>query len=315
VKKKNNFLPFIIAGLLAVIGLVILVKWNQAKEQERQAAIQAQRDADAKALAEAQEHQQVVVPTVTNMRPVLYATQPVEPGVRISPAFYEKKQTPNDILPDAFTDKNDITGWVAIRHIEKGDPLTPRNVNKTAPFLTERIPPGMRAISLPIFNADANNTGGFVVDGDRVDLLYTVTNASGQLVNTQMVLQNIDVLFVPGPPTKDSDQIDGINPIPTPGSSIAVTFEVTPEEAQELTFLSGAKDGKFSMILRARKDNTEIKIKPFTLADYDLNNLSKVQRTADKSEQRVKALALEIEAKEKAAQGNTNETNTPPAAP
>jgi len=303
------------AGALAVIALFALFKWQQMKNAERDAAIQAQKDADAKALAEAQEKQQVVTPVQTNMRPVLYAVQPVEPGVRISPAFYEKKQTPNDILPDAFSDKDDITGWVAIRHIEKGDPLTPRNVGKTAPYLTQRIPPGMRAISLPIFNADANNTGGFVVDGDRVDLLYTVSTSGGQLVNTQTVLQNVDVLFVPGPPTKDDEKIDGITPIPTPGGSIAVTFEVTPEEAQELTFLSGAKDGKFSMILRARKDNTEIKIKPFALADYDLNNLSKVQRTADKSEQRVKALAAEIEAKEKAAQGNTNETNTPPAAP
>lgn len=313
-KKKNNFLPFVMAGLLAVIALFALFKWQQVKEQERDAAIQAQKDADAKALAEAQEKQQVVTPTATNMRPVLYATQPVEPGVRISPAFYEKKQTPNDILPDAFTDKDDITGWVAIRHVEKGDPLTPRNVGKTLPYLTQRIPPGMRAISLPIFNADANNTGGFVVDGDRVDLLYTVSTNSGQLVNTQTVLQNINVLFVPGPPTK-TDTTDGLTPVPAPGGTIAVTFEVTPEEAQELTFLSGAKDGKFSMILRARKDDSEIKIKPFTLADYDLNNLSKVQRTADKSEQRVKALAAEIEAKEKAAQGTTNETNTPPAAP
>jgi hypothetical protein len=69
------------------------------------------------------------------------------------------------------------------------------------------------------------------------------------------------------------------------------------------------------MILRSRKDDTEIKIKPFAAADYDLTNLSKVQRTADKSEQRVKALAAQIAAQEKQEQGNTNETNTPPATP
>jgi hypothetical protein len=69
------------------------------------------------------------------------------------------------------------------------------------------------------------------------------------------------------------------------------------------------------MILRSRKDDSEIKIRPFAAEDLDLNNLSKVQRTADKSVERVKALAAEIAAKEKEAQGNTNETNTPPATP
>ena len=313
-KKKNNFLPFILAGLLAVFAIFFLFRWQQVENQQRDAAIQAQKDADAKLLAEEQEKQVTVNPTPTNMRTVLYATQPVEPGVRISPAFYEKKLTPTDILPDAFTDKDDITGWVAIRHVEKGDPLTPRNIGKTLPYLSQRIPPGMRAISLPIFNSDFNNTGGFVVDGDKVDLLYSVKTTTDLEVNTQTVLQNINVLYVPGPPTK-TDTTDGLTPVPTPGGTIAVTFEVTPEEAQELVFLSQAKNGRFAMILRSRKDDTEVKIKPFNAAEYDPTNLSKVQRTADKSEQRVKALAAQIAAQEKQEQGNTNETNTPPAAP
>ncbi len=246
------------------------------------------------------------------MRTVLYATQPVDPGNRISPAFYEKKLTPVDILPDAYTDQADITGWVAIRHIEKGDPLTPRNIGKTLPYLSQRIPVGMRAISLPIFNADMNNTGGFVVDGDRVDLLYSVSTPDNDVkINTQTVLQNLNVLYVPGQPTK-TDETDGLTPVPAPGGSIAITFEVTPEEAEELVFLCAAKNSRFSMILRSRKDDSEVRIKPFNAADYDPTNLSKVQRTADKRVERVKALAAEIAAKEKEAQ---NETNTPPATP
>jgi Flp pilus assembly protein CpaB len=316
VKKKPNFIPFILAALLFFVAVAALYHWQSVKNQEAQAAIDAQKAADAAALAAAQEKQISVPQTPTNMRTVLYATQPVEPGNRISPAFYEKKLTPSDILPDAYTDKDEeaVAGSFAIRHIEKGDPLTPRNVGKSLPYLSQRIPPGMRAIALPIFNADVNDTGGFVVDGDKVDLLYTVINGDSQLINTQTVLQNINVLYVPGPPTK-TDETDGLTPVPAPGGAISITFEVTPEEAQELVFLSGAKDGKFSMILRSRKDEAEIRVKPFNSADYDPTNLSKVQRTADKSVERVKALAAEIAAKEKEAQGNTNETNTPPATP
>ena len=314
-KKKSPPYAFIGAILLFFIALIFLVQWKKANDQEKAAELAALKAADDKQLADAQEKQVTVSPTATNMRNVLYATQPVEPGVRISPAFYEKKLTPNDILPDAYNDQADITGWVAIRHIEKGDPLTPRNIGKTLPYLSQRIPPGMRALSLPIFNADVNDTGGFVVDGDRVDLLYTVSTPDGGLgVNTQTILQNINVLYVPGPPTK-TDITDGLTPAPPPGDIIAVTFEVTPEEAQELVFLSGVKNGRFSMILRSRKDDSEVRIKPFNATDYDPTNLSKVQRTADKSIERVKALAAEIAVKEKQDQGNTNETNTPPSTP
>ena len=155
---------------------------------------------------------------------------------RSAPPFTRRKLTPTNILPDAFTDSNDIVGWYAIRKIEKGDPLTPRNIGKSLPYMSQRISPGMRAISLPVFNADLNSTGGFIVDGDRVDLLYTVTALDGQFkINTQTVMQNVNVLYVPGPQIK-TDKTDGITPIPPPGDPISVTFEVTPEQARRWYF-------------------------------------------------------------------------------
>lgn len=310
-KKKNPPYHFIGAFALFIIVALALWHWEYVKDQQAAAALAAQQAADQKALEDAKEHQVTVSSAPTNVRNVLYATQPVEAGEKLSPAFYEKKLTPNDILPDAYNDQSDITGWVAIRKIEKGDPLTPRNIGKTLPYMSQRITPGMRALSLPIFNAQNNYTGGFIVDGDRVDLLYTAqTEDQKYEINTQLVMQNVNVLYVPGPTIK-TEKTDGITPAPPPGDGLAVTFEVTPEQAQELIFLSQAKNGKFSMILRSRRDDSEIKVKPFNAADYDLENLSKVQRTADKSIERVKALSAEIEAKEKEVQGTTNETTTP----
>lgn len=304
-KKKSPPYHFIAAGVLALLCIFLVFKYAQNKEREKDEAVAAKAAADAQALADAQAKQVTVQETPTNLRPVLYATQPVEPGVRISAAFYEKKMTPKDILPDAFSDANDIVGWFAIRKIEKGDPLTPRNIGKSLPYMSQRISPGMRAISLPVFNADMNSTGGFIVDGDRVDLLYTVSG-----VNTQTVMQNLNVLYVPGPPIK-TEKTDGINPIPAPGGAIAVTFEVTPEQAEALIFMGQTTGARFAMILRARKDNSEIRVKPFAAADYDITNLNKVQRTVDKSVVRVKELADEIAAKEKADNASTNETTTP----
>jgi Flp pilus assembly protein CpaB len=315
VKKKSPPWAYIGAAVLFVAVVFLLIKYNQSKEQEKLDAINAANAAAAQQLADAKSKQVTVQETPTNLRPVLYATEPVDPGARISSAFFEKKLTPQDILPDAYTDSSDIVGWFAIRKIEKGDPLTPRNVGKSLPYLSQRISPGMRALSLPVFNADLNDTGGFIVDGDRVDLLYTVSTEDEKFkVNTQTVMQNVNVLYVPGPTIK-TDKTDGITPISPPGDPVSVTFEVTPEQAEALIFMTNVKNGRFSMILRARKDNSEIKVKPFAAADYDLNNLGKVQRTVDRSVERVKQLADEIDAKEKAdsAQATTNETTTPPS--
>jgi len=311
VKKKTPPYHFIGAFVLFIIVALGLWHWEYLKDQAAAAALAAQQAKDQQALAEAKEHAVTITSAPTDVRNVLYATEPVEAGVKISPAFYEKKLTPNDILPDAYNDQSDITGWVAIRKIEKGDPLTPRNIGKSLPYMSQRITPGMRAISLPIFNAQNNDTGGFIVDGDRVDLLFTAQSEDQKYeLSTQLVMQNLDVLYVPGPTIK-TEKTDGITPAPPPGDNLAVTFEVTPEQAQELIFLSQSKSGKFSMILRSRRDDSEIKIKPFNAEYYDMTNLSKVQKTADKSIERVKALSAEIAAKEKEAQGTTNETTTP----
>jgi Flp pilus assembly protein CpaB len=317
VKKKSPPYAIIGAALLGLIAIIAIFEWKKGQDAQHAADLAAQQKAlqDQIDQLKANNNPAPVVPTAVNMRNVYYATQPIEAGARISSAFFEKKLTPNEILPDAYpADSMDIVGFFAVRNIEKGDPLTPHNVGKTLPTMASRLHPGMRALALPIFNADANDTGGFVVDGDKVDLLYTLS-ANGFITSTQMVMQNVDVLFVPGP-KMDSEQVQGVVPAPSPGDPIAITFQVTPEQAQALITLSEGKDGKFSMILRSSRDKSQIKIKPFVTADYD-GNLKKVQIMTDKSSARVQELAAQIEAAEKtqAAQGTTNETThpTPPS--
>lgn len=306
-KKKSPPYAIIGAVVLGIIAIVAFIQYTKNQEEAKAAAVAAANKAAQEQLEALRKNQQpVVTPTNTNMRLVLYATQPVAAGARINSAFYEKKLTPTDILPDAYTDKDDIVGWVAIRKIEKGDPLTPRNIGKTLPYLSQRITPGMRAVTI---NAENNLTGGFIVDGDRIDLLYSVNTLNTDL-NVQTVMQNVNVLYVPGSPVT-TDLTDGIHPVASAGP-IAITLEVTPEQAQALIFLAAVKNAHFSMVLRARQDNSEIKVKPFNAVDYDITNLRKVQTTVDKSIQRVDELAQEIEAKEKADQGKPNETLTPP---
>jgi Flp pilus assembly protein CpaB len=313
VKKKSPPYAIIGAALLGIVAIVAGIQWKKSQDAAHQAELaKARADMQDQINAALATKAPIIQQTDTNMRNVYYATQPVEAGAKISSAFYEKKLTPNDILPDAYSDQSDIVGFYAVRNIEKGDPLTPRNIGKSLPYMSQRITPGMRAVALPIFNAEYNFTGGFIVDGDKVDLLYsTTTHVDDLKVNTQTIMQNVPILYVPGPRI-ESDEVNGIVPAPPPGDAISVTFEVTPEQAQALVFLSSVKEGRFSMILRSRRDSSQLKIKPFDARDYDLYDLRKVQRTVDRSVDRVNALSKEIEAEEKAqGQGNTNETTTP----
>jgi Flp pilus assembly protein CpaB len=313
VKKKSPPYAIIGAAVLGIIAVFIYLQHEKSVQADAQAAMdKAKRDAQA-AIDAANARQPVptvVDATPTNMRKVYYATQPIDPGVHISPSFYELKMTPVDILPDAYSEGPgvDLDGMFATRNIEKGDAFTPRNVGKELPFMSGRISPGMRLLALPIFNADSNSTGGFVVDGDKVDLLYT-TGAS-----TQLVMQNLNVLYVPGPPIR-TKETEGVNPAPAPGDPISVAFEVTPEQAQALVYMTQNPGGHFSMILRSRRDTANLEhLKPFNGGDY-ADNLKKLQRTTDTSILRVQELQKQIEAEEEKnkAQGNTNAPPTPPS--
>jgi Flp pilus assembly protein CpaB len=258
VKKKSPPYAIIGAALLGIVAIFAGIQWKKQQDAAAAAAVlKAQQDAQAAIDAANAQHAPTVTVTPTDMRNVYYATQPVQAGEKISSAFFEKKLTPNDILPDAYPEQTDMVGLYAIRNIEKGDPLTPRNVGKSLPYLTQRISPGMRAVSLPIFNGEDNATGGFAIDGDKVDLLYTSFSPDGSLLEkTELIMQNVPILFIPGPKI-ESDQMNGIAPAPPPGDPIAITFEVTPEQAEALVFMSHVKNGQFSMILRARSDKSD----------------------------------------------------------
>jgi Flp pilus assembly protein CpaB len=317
VKKKSPPYAIIVAAAIGLLGIFLLFKWKQGMDATNQAALDKQKsDLQAEIDNLKAQPTTVVQSTPTNMRNVFYATQPIEAGAKISPAFYEKKLTPNDILPEAYGEGSDIVGFYAIRPIEKGDPLTPHNIDKTLPYLSERIPQGMRAVAVPIFNnGDANNTGGFAVDGDWVDLLFTLTapdtTAAGQndIVNTQTVLQNVQVLYIPQTQTR-SDMTVGV----VPAQPLSVTLMVTPEEAQTLIYLQRIKNAYFSMILRGRSDRQEVKLKPY--AAQSIDDFRKIQKQTDRSYDRVQQLQKAIEAQEQkekaqASQGSTNETTAP----
>ena len=112
-KKKSPPYAIIGAAVLAIIGIILVIQWKKSQDAAAAAALAAQQAA-LQAQIDALKNQAPAPPPTApqNNLFVYYATQPVEAGAKISSAFFEKKATPNEILPDAYTDATDIVGFL-----------------------------------------------------------------------------------------------------------------------------------------------------------------------------------------------------------
>lgn len=140
--------------------------------------------------------------------------------------------------------KKEIPPRVVLRPIEISEPILKGKITGFGgrASLSSLISPGMRATTIRV--NDVNGVAGFVLPGDRVDILLTRDpNSSGKRrggnLQTDIFLQNMKVLAI------DQDANENRN---KPGVVKAVTLEVTPVQAQKLTLAQ--KLGVLSLALR-----------------------------------------------------------------
>lgn len=112
-----------------------------------------------------------------------------------------------------------------------------------------------RAITIRV--NDVLGVGGFVLPGDRVDVLLT-RSAANEIPATDILLQNVKVL---GIDQEASDKKEA------PMVARAVTLEVSAEEAQRITL--GTQVGTLSLALRNLADTAE-SARPRTIGLNDL---------------------------------------------
>ncbi len=139
---------------------------------------------------------------------------------------------------------------VALRAIEEGEPLRESSISGFGgrASLSSVIDEGMRASTIRV--NDIHGVAGFVLPGDRVDIMLTRnlgmdTNSAqtpDKLV-TELLLQNVRVLGI--------DQ-DANEKRQNPGVAKAITVEVTPDQAQKLVLAQQL--GTLSLALRGVAD-------------------------------------------------------------
>jgi pilus assembly protein CpaB len=163
-------------------------------------------------------------------------------------------------LPDLFG-KSDapLDTRYAMSAIEIGEPILAAKI--TGPgqraTLSAALTEGMKAVSIRV--DDVLGVSGFVLPGDRVDVLLTraIRNAQdGDESYVDVLLQGVRVLAIDQ--TAD-DRTDKPSVVKT------VTFEVTTSEAQQLTL--AATVGTLSLALRNVASSGVESTEPVTLAD------------------------------------------------
>lgn len=202
---------FLLLGLAAVLAVfAVFLARNWLEDRARPATVV--------------QEQKIPLTTV-----VVARTQLVY-GNRIGREHLREVDWPVDSVPQgAFKTIDELISLeedrVVLRTIEPGEPILPSKVTGFGEraTLSAIVDKNMRAVTIRV--DDVAGVAGFLVPGDKVDVMVTREEEDGDLL-TDILLQNVKVLGVDQRATEEQDR---------PAVAKAVTLEVTPVQAQKLT--------------------------------------------------------------------------------
>jgi pilus assembly protein CpaB len=145
---------------------------------------------------------------------------------------------------------------VALRRIEVNEPLLKSKISGFGgrATLSAVLKGDRRAVTVRV-NA-VTGVSGFLLPGDRVDILMSRDESKGSGKKTSVLLQDIRILGVGQLASERHDK---------PVVVRTITVEATPNEAQKL--ILAQQVGKLSLMLRPVTERTVVRIRPVTIAD------------------------------------------------
>ena len=201
-------------------------------------------------------------PAVT--RTVVVAKQALRFGTELNASQLEEVPWPAEAMPaGAFAKVSDVLSQgrrVVLAAIEPNEPVLALKI--TGPgqraTLSALVRPGMKAVTIRV--NDVEGVGGFVLPGDRVDVVLTRQIDKSQ-ASTEVVLQNTRVLAV----DQSADERAAKAAV-----AKSVTLEVTTVEAQKVWLASSV--GSLSLLLRKAGETAESQTRKITLNDLGSND-------------------------------------------
>jgi len=186
---------------------------------------------------------QVVQRTSKGFVPVVVSATDLTFGTKLDRAQLRVAHYPKESIPaGAFSDVDSVVGQTTKIFLTAREPVTATKLSSRGGGLSMLVRPGYRATSLEV--NQVSGVSGFVLPGDRVDVLVTV-DPRGADVNavTRTILQNAEVL-ASGQKTAQQDN--------KPITVQAVTILVDPIGAEKLAL--GLHEGKVHLVLRNPED-------------------------------------------------------------
>ncbi len=173
------------------------------------------------------------------------AAKTPQAGAQVQKAGVKAGQIANDLMGGSA--KAAYVGGVAREDMLANEPVIASKIVRAdeGGFMAVMLNPGMRAIAVPV-SVD-NTAGGFILPGDRVDILVThqaQMPGGGTVDNVQPVLRNIRVLAIDQQVQLDKEKQSVIG--------ATATLEVSPTDGQALTLAKAS--GTLSLMLRSYAD-------------------------------------------------------------
>lgn len=210
-----------------------------------------------------------------NTSTIVVAAKPLRYGTELTPQAMREIAWPEGALPaGAFASIADAMKGgkrVVLAAIEQNEPIL--SVKVTGPgqraTLSALVKDGMKAVTIRV--NDVEGVGGFVLPGDRVDVVLT-RQVDKTSASNEVVLQNGRVLAVDQQADERADK---------PAVVKAVTLEVDMVGAQRLSL--AATVGSLSLMLRKAGETTSDKPHRITLDDLTSETAPKEDNSEMKS--------------------------------
>jgi pilus assembly protein CpaB len=184
---------------------------------------------------------------------VVVAAQDLTFGTRLEERHLKVVAFPQKSVPvGAYTTMDSVVAQTSKVFLVTGEPVLASKLSSIGGGLSVKVPEHLRASSVTV--NEVSGVSGFVLPGDRVDVLCTIDKAPGggsDIAITKTIIQNIEVVAA-GVKTA-SDKKDPIR-------VQSVTVLVTPKQAEALAL--GMHEGRIHLVLRNPVDHEIVSVDP-----------------------------------------------------
>ncbi len=192
---------------------------------------------------------QVIASTSKQFVPVVVSATDLTFGTKLEKAQLRVFRYPKESVPaGAFSDIDSVARQTTKIFLAAREPITATKLSSRGGGLSMLVRSGLRATSLEV--NQVSGVSGFVLPGDRVDVLCTVDGRGAkEEAVTRTILQNAEVL-ASGQRTAQQDN--------KPITVQAVTILVDPVGAEKLAL--GLHEGKIHLVLRNPQDSDTLRV-------------------------------------------------------